>query len=264
MTVISASMYHSSHKYITLYIFYSVYQVHGSFKSKRAMLSRSTAASDGKFESHIERQAKAKAKAQARSTASSKVMKAYAETTSTTSSKVTGAAIKTMKKNKSMTCMKRKRPGKRQPETTHCKARASRAGPHARSKAHTLATPRPSLRPPVTSEVTPPVGIVAADRQLTDLGAVQKLHARIMHVILCLLHDLHGLPGAIIDDTQEMVEWVFHDFRNTVLTGVEGQYFEESVRSSCNQTCPYVFAVRISMYHSDHVCDQGFYVSLES
>jgi len=134
-----------------------------------------------------------------------------------------------------MTCLKRKRPGQRQPEITNRQGEASRAGSHALCKAKTQAALRASLLPPRTSEVTRPVSIVAADRQLTDLGAVEKLHTRIMHVILCLLHDLHGLPYAIVDHTQETVGGVFDDFRNTVLTGVEGQYFEESVRSSCNQ-----------------------------
>jgi len=194
--------------------------------------------SKAKAKSKVVPKTNTKAKAKARSTASSKVMNAYVKTTSTTSSKVTEAAMKTMKKNKSMTCMKRERPGKRQQVTTKRKARASRAGSHARSKAKTQAAPRPSLRPTTTSEVTSPMSIVAADRQLTDLGAVEKLHCRIMHVILSLLHDLHGLPYAIIDHTQETVGGVFDDFRNTVLTGVEGQYFKESVRSSCNQPSP--------------------------
>jgi hypothetical protein len=68
---------------------------------------------------------------------------------------------------------------------------------------------RPSLRPPTTSEVTPPVSIEAVHGQLTDLGAVPELHIRNMHVILSLLYDLHGLPYAINDQSQETAGGVF-------------------------------------------------------
>lgn len=108
-------------------------------------------------------------------------------------------------------------------------------GPHAGAKAKSQTVARYSVLSPTTLEGTPPVSVVAADRQLTDLGAVAELHSKIMHVILSLLHDLHRVPFAIIDHCQETVEGVFDDFRNTVITGVEGKYFEETVRSSCNQ-----------------------------
>ena len=229
----------------SLYVFYLGFQDHGSFRSKGAMVSRSAGVSDGKVASQIGSKAKvqstaslktnSKTKEKATSTASSQVIKSYAKTTATTTSKVARAAMKSIQKNKSTTCGRRERPRKRQPGTSLRMAGSPRAGPHAGPKAKSHTAPRPSVLHPTTLEVTPPVSVVAADRQLTNLSAIAELHSKIMYVILCLLRDLHTVPFAIIDHCQESVRDVFDDFRNTVITGVEGQYFEETVRSSCNQ-----------------------------
>jgi len=110
-----------------------------------------------------------------------------------------------------------------------------RTGPYSRPMPKPQAAPRPTVRPPTTLSVIPPVGIEAVDRQLTDLGAVAELNTRIVDIISSELDDIHGLDYEVINSIAGTVSKVFNDFRKSVLTGVEGQYFERSVRSSHNQ-----------------------------
>ena len=68
-------------------------------------------------------------------------------------------------------------------------------GPHAGAKAKSQTVPRSSVLPPTTLEGTPPVSVVAADRQLTYLGIGSlrcescELMAPVSTTVICGIHD---------------------------------------------------------------------------